>query len=80
MDVSKIFLFSDAEEAQGKFGQYQSLAGHNVLLIGPTDVFRITGQSPNRIEWASGSTRDWYMVIVTKAEVWTAGDGVMEAP
>ncbi|MEQ1513476.1 MAG: hypothetical protein ABL934_12480 [Lysobacteraceae bacterium] len=80
MGVSKIFLFSNVEEAQEKFAQYKHLENFNTLLIGPTDIFRITGQSPNKIEWTSGADRDWYMVIVTEAVVWTAGDGVVEGP
>jgi len=82
MSVSKIFLFSDKVQAQNKFGQYSKLAdnGFNAILIGPTDVFRITGQSPNKIEWASGEENDWYMVIITESVVWTAGEGVQEAP
>lgn len=80
MGVSKIFLISDEQEAQQKFAQYKGLQGFNTLLIGPTDIFRITGQSPNKIEWTSGEDHDWYMVMVTGAEVWTAGDGVVEGP
>ena len=80
MGVSKIFLTSSEEEAQEKFAQFKSLDGSNTLLIGPTDIFRITGQSPNKIEWNSGEDQDWYMVVVTEAEIWTAGDGVMEGP
>lgn len=80
MDVSKVFLFTDAEKAQEKFAFYKNLEHHNTLLIGPTDVFRITGSAPNKIEWSSGKDRDWFMVIVTKAEVWIAGDGVFEGP
>ncbi|MDR6841200.1 hypothetical protein [Pseudoxanthomonas sacheonensis] len=80
MDVSKIFLIADEEEAQRKFAQYKFLDGFNTLLIGPTDIFRITGQAPNKIEWKSGADHDWYMVVVTEATVWTAGDGVVEGP
>jgi hypothetical protein len=80
MGVSKIFLISNAEEAQRKFAQYKALDNSNTLLIGPTDIFRITGQSPNKIEWASGADHDWYMVVVTEASVWTAGEGVVVGP
>lgn len=80
MGVSKVFLIADAQEAQSQFAFYKSLAGFNTLLIGPTDVFRITGQSPNKIEWKSGAEHDWFMVVVTEAPVWIAGDGVAEGP
>jgi hypothetical protein len=80
VDVSKIYMFTDEEKAQSKFAQYRSLDDHNALLIGPTDMFRITGHTPNKIEWKSGNDHDLYMVIVTKAGVWTAGEGVHEGP
>lgn len=80
MDVSRIFLFDDADEAQNKYAYYSQISGFNVLLIGPTDVFRIKGQSPNTIEWRSGQAFDWHMLIVTEAEVWTSGDGVVPGP
>lgn len=80
MSVSKIYLFSSQREAQNEFGQNKSSNNYNTLLIGPTDIFRIEGESPNTIEWNSGPEKDWYMVVVTKADVWTAGEGVGEGP
>lgn len=80
MAVSKIMLFDNAEAAQAKYAFYKAREGFNTLLIGPTDIFRITGQSPNMIEWNSGTTHDWYMLVLTEAVVWKAGQGVIEGP
>lgn len=80
MDVSRIFLVASRAEAQQKFAEYRSRSGCNTVLIGPTDTFRISGHAPNKIEWNSGDGHDWYMVVVTRSDVWTAGDGVVEGP
>lgn len=82
MPVSKVFLFSDQGKAQEKFARHKGQIndGFNVIMVGPTDVFRITDQSPNKIEWASENENDWYMVIVTEAPVWAAGSGVVPGP
>lgn len=73
MSVSRIFLFKTKEEAVHKFGQYSAIDGNNVLFIGPADIFRIEGQSSDRIEWDSGGANDWYMVIATSAPVGVRG-------
>lgn len=75
MSVSRIFLLSNLKDAQEKFAYYAGDNTMNVLLIGPTDIFRIIGQSPNVIEWKSGPGQDWYMVVVTGAAVSTSGNG-----
>lgn len=80
MSVSKIFMFTDEKLALEKFFSYRSMAGYNVLLIGPTDVFRIRGSSPDKIEWSSGTDRDWYMVILTEAGILIDGAGFSTAP
>lgn len=78
MTISKITLFDNAEEAQAAFAFNKTREGFNTLLIGPTDIFRVTG--PGAMQWKSGPNRDWYVLILTESEVWYAGEGVIDGP
>lgn len=80
MAITKITLFDNYEDAKAKYDLLKFRPRSKTLLIGPTDVFRITGQSPNTIEWKSGEANDWYMLIDTAADIFQAGNGFVTDP
>lgn len=80
MPVTKITLFDNYAEAKARYDLLKFRPRSKTVLIGPTDVFRITGQSPNTIEWKSGDVNDWYMLIDTSVDVAQAGNGYVSDP
>ncbi len=77
MGTTRIMILNKRDTAENTAGEYKAY-GNNVVLIGPTDVIRTAGSSPSAIEWDSGPTVEWYMVIVTNNPV--AGSGMISLP
>lgn len=77
--ATRIMMFTDAVTAEERFGYYKGQGIHNVVLTGPCDIIRTSGTAPSKIEWDSGASVDWYMLVISPARVLVSGGGVQRA-
>lgn len=72
-DLTRVTACKTPVEASDTAGYWKD-KGYHVVVVGPTDAIELE-KKEGSVEWESGDTADWYLVLSSKAamEVVAAG-------